>query len=331
MTAGPEPEAAPRPRRRRIVVAASILAFVAAFVGISIASKSSPGNSNANVAGSSVSPGPAPSALWYWTMAVAPSNPDTLVLGSSSGLFRSGDGGTSWQTVGPKDFEATSLAVAGSTMLAGGVRASANTEPIVRTAAGRTGPNGAGILLTSSDGGVTWASKHPHGLPATAIQALAVMPGRSSVIDALLTDGRLYQSTDGGTRFALISTHTEKTPWAIALAGPGHLVAGDMDTGSYVSSNGRTWTLTPFHDSRGGRMVMEYATQPNDPSHVLMSAYGVDLSTNDGATWRQVLKTDVMFGPVAFSESAPSIAYAVGFDSSLWRSSNGGLTWTQVH
>jgi hypothetical protein len=110
----------------------------------------------------------------------------------------------------------------------------------------------------------------------------------------------------------------------------GHFVAGDMDTGAYASANAQSWQHTPYHDSRGGKMVMEYAVKPGDPATVLMSAFGLELSTDAGKTWHPALKSTVMFGPVAWSPTAHDVAYAVGFDGSVWRSADGGKTWTEV-
>jgi photosystem II stability/assembly factor-like uncharacterized protein len=60
-----------------------------------------------------------------------------------------------------------------------------------------------------------------------------------------------------------------------------------------------------------------------------MTSYGVLLSTDGGKTWHPVLKTKVMFGPVAWAANT-TVAYAVGFDQSIWRTDNGGQTWTKV-
>src|SRR5581483_9542207 len=102
------------------------------------------------------------------------------------------------------------------------------------------------------------------------------------------------------------------------------------DGGSHVSRSGTGWRPTPFTDSSGGRMVMEYAVQPGDPARVIMTSRGIALSTDAGRTWRLVLRSQVMFGPVAYAPSASSLAYAVGFDGSLWRSDDGGTSWTKV-
>jgi hypothetical protein len=37
-----------------------------------------------------------------------------------------------------------------------------------------------------------------------------------------------------------------------------------------------------------------------------------------------------MFGPVAFSPSNPELAFAVDFSQHLWRSTNGGTSWSEV-
>jgi hypothetical protein len=37
-----------------------------------------------------------------------------------------------------------------------------------------------------------------------------------------------------------------------------------------------------------------------------------------------------MFGPVAWAPSTSDVAYAVGFDRSVWRSADGAKSWTKV-
>ena len=75
---------------------------------------------------------------------------------------------------------------------------------------------------------------------------------------------------------------------------------------------------------------MEYAVQPTDLTRVLMTSLGVQMSTDGGKTWHVALKSDVMFGPVAWAPTESDVAYAVGFDRSVWRSDDGGKTWTEV-
>jgi photosystem II stability/assembly factor-like uncharacterized protein len=119
-------------------------------------------------------------------------------------------------------------------------------------------------------------------------------------------------------------------PWAFAIMPNGQFVAGDMDRGSHLSANGKTWQQAPFKDAQGGRMVMEYAVQPTDSTHVLMTSRGVQMSTDGGKTWHTSLNSNVMFGPVAWAPAKPGVAYVVGFDRSVWRSDNEGKSWTKI-
>jgi photosystem II stability/assembly factor-like uncharacterized protein len=37
-----------------------------------------------------------------------------------------------------------------------------------------------------------------------------------------------------------------------------------------------------------------------------------------------------MFGPIAWAPESPDLAYAVGWDHSVWRSADGGKTWKHI-
>lgn len=276
-----------------------------------------------------VAAGAVPASKWYWTLVVPGSSPNTLVLATSGGLYRSQNGGVSWQPSGLAGVDATSLAQSGSTLYAAGVRTSTAATPVVVVHGDYYVASGRPVFAESTDDGASWKDVDPRGLPATGIQALAVDPADAEVVYAVLRTGALYRSTDGARAFALVTPSVGGTPWALVVAGGGRLVAGDMTTGAYVSANATTWQRTSFVDPDGGRMVMEYAVQPNDPEHVLMTSYGVEASTDSGATWHVVLKSKVMFGPVAWAADS-RVAYAVGFDGSLWRSNDGGASWSEV-
>jgi len=274
--------------------------------------------------------GTAPPASWYWTMAVSSADPNVLVLGTSNGLYRSADGGKTWHSTGPRGIEPTSVVQVGNAIFAGGAAVAPQASPVTTTASGRTARHGHPLLAASSDGGRTWRELHPLGLPNVSLQALAVDPGSSAVLYAVLTSGQLYRSTDAGRSFRLVSPKTEQTPWALAVTRGGHFIAGDMDTGSYLSANGKVWQHTDFADRSGSEMVMEYAVQPTDSSRVLLSSEGIEMSTDGGRTWQVALRSNVMFGPVAWAPGTSAVAYAVGFDGSVWRSDDSGERWTEV-
>jgi photosystem II stability/assembly factor-like uncharacterized protein len=315
--------------RRRATIAGCVGLFLAAFFALGAVSHSSRASSAGSVATGTA--GGVPSSQWYWTAAVSPSDPNAVVVGTASGLFLSQDGGKSWTAVGPKAFNATSVLQLGKDLIAAGGKLGPTTPAIIRTSVGRSAAVGPGLVATSSDGGKTWTVVHPSGLPNTSVQSLATGLGPSAAtIYAVLTDGKLYSSSDGAKSFKLVSAKIGIPPWAVAVTDGGGFVGGDMDTGAYVSSNGTAWMKMKYADTRGGKMVMEYAVQPNDSKHVLMTAYGVVTSSDGGKTWKPSLKSTVMFGPVAWATSSPSTAYAVGFDSSVWRTDDAGKTWKKV-
>jgi photosystem II stability/assembly factor-like uncharacterized protein len=315
--------------RRRATIAGCVALFLAAFFALGAVSHSSPASSSGSVAAGTA--GGVPSSQWYWTAAVSPSDPNAVVVGSASGLFLSQDGGKSWSPVGPKAFNATSVVQVGKDLVGAGGKLGATTPAIIRTSVGRSAPVGPALFASSSDGGKTWAVIHPSGLPNTSVQSLATGLGsNASTIYAVLTNGKLYSSSDGAKTFKLVAAKLGIPPWAIAVTDGGGFVGGDMDTGAYESSNATAWTKTKYKDSKGSVMVMEYAVQPTDSKHVLMSAFGVEGSTDAGKSWHPVLKSTVMFGPVAWAPTSPNTAYAVGFDSSVWRTDDAGKTWKKV-
>jgi photosystem II stability/assembly factor-like uncharacterized protein len=313
--------------RRRLIVLGGIVVFVAALAGVGAISRSTSSTAATSV---SVSPAKsvAPSVSWYWTMAVAPSNPTTLILGTSSGLYRSADAGKTWKPTGPKVFNATSVVDAGSAIFAAGSVTKATSGPVVKTGNRRYASDGSVVFAASVDAGKTWRLLHPVGLPNATVQALTVDPGTNAVY-ALSNNGKLYSSTDGAKSFKLVDANIGIPAWALAVTQGGHFVGGDMDAGPHTSSNAKAWQKTAFSDGNGGSMVMEYAVQPKNATQVLMTSNGIVISSDGGRTWKTALKSTTMFGPVAYAPSSPNTAYAVGFDGSLWRSTDGGKSWSQ--
>jgi photosystem II stability/assembly factor-like uncharacterized protein len=317
--------------RKRGTILLIVVVVIGAIIGIGAVSRMTGSDTSASASTTATLTGAAvPSSLWYWTMAVSPSDPNVLIVGSANGLFRSTDGGKTWKPSGPKNFNATSVVQVGSSLYAGGAHTTPTTSPVVKTGATRTASSGAAVFAVSTDGGQTWQVKHPAGLPNAALQAFAVDPSNTQGFYAVLTNGKVYLSTDGAKSFRLSSSKIGIPPWAVAITKGGQFAGGDMDTGPYLSSNGKAWKKTTYTDSRGTKMVMEYAVEPNDTTKVLMSSFGIEISTDSGKTWHTALKSPTMFGPIAYSSSQPDVAYAVGFDSSVWRSDDGGKSWTQV-
>src|SRR5262249_2976941 len=120
-------------------------------------------------------------------LAVDPVTPTTVYAGTTSGLFRSADGGASWTTVNPglTYFTQSSLAV----------------DPVTPTTLYAANHGG---VFRSADGGANWTrvgAGEPHLNDATL---LAVNPMIHTTVYAGTSRSGLYRSTDAGGNWTRI-------------------------------------------------------------------------------------------------------------------------------
>jgi photosystem II stability/assembly factor-like uncharacterized protein len=207
-------------------------------------------------------------------LAVAPSAPDTLYVGTGEadmrsdiaqgeGVFRSTDGGAHWATIGLKDTRAI-----------GRILVDPRDPDVVLVAAlGHSyGPNPERGVFRSADGGRTWTKTLYKDADTGAID-LAFQPDNPDVVYAALW-------------------RTRRPPWNTypPASGPGG--------GIYKSTDGgRTWAPLAGHGlpAEAGRIGL--ATTPAAPQRVYAlvdaagfdpSAAGLYRSDDTGASWRKV-------------------------------------------
>ncbi|MFN8543876.1 MAG: hypothetical protein U0807_06690 [Candidatus Binatia bacterium] len=136
------------------------------------------------------SSGPAPAHVSGFGL--DPTRPDTLFAGTSGGaVFRSTDGGTSWQrTPSTGDDPIQDIAVAGDVVLASSD--SSFSSP-------------AGGVYRSLDGGTSWSyAGAAAGLANALVGPVAIDPAASSTLLAG-TNGGLFRSVDGGGSWAPVA------------------------------------------------------------------------------------------------------------------------------
>ncbi|HEX6852708.1 MAG TPA: hypothetical protein VF139_15030 [Candidatus Polarisedimenticolaceae bacterium] len=256
-----------------------------------------------------VAKGPSPSTFGGWTFGnisgrVSSLAKDpvtgTLWLGTASGgVWRSDNDGLSW----------TSAFDSAGTMTIGTVAIDPNDPDVVWVG---TGENNQGCesyfgigLLRTTDGGLTWEARNGSG--ASTLQDLSsfanvVVDPRSS--SRIVTGGRIRGCTSGAEANGGIFTSDDAgLTWTQRLANtPVYEIAQDpavLDT---------FWAAT----ERG-----IYKSTDNAVTWVLQTASGLP----NGATGRTEL---------AIAPSAPGTVYALfGSPNALWRTTDGGATWTQ--
>ena len=240
----------------------------------------------------------------YHSLLVDPSDPQRVILGTHAGLYETVDGGRSWVAAELPGQDAMNLArTPGKTVWAAGHE----------------------LLAKSEDGGETWATARPAGLPGLDVHGFAAHPGDPNRLYAAIAGEGLYGSADGGNSFELVSSEVGPGVFGLALTPQGRIMAADPGRGLLLSDDGgNTWRVA-FEGS-----VLGVAVRPGDPATVLATGPGILRSTDGGGSWRQVLAIEKGAGPVAWAPGDPSIAYVVGFDRTLYRTDDGGATWSAV-
>ncbi|MFL6604765.1 MAG: WD40/YVTN/BNR-like repeat-containing protein [Steroidobacteraceae bacterium] len=258
-------------------------------------------------------------------IAVAPSDPNVLYVGSGEGLhrpdlsvgdgiYRSADGGRTWRHLGltdgqqipdlaidPKDPNRVFAAVLG--------------HPY--------GPNAERGIYRSTDGGVTW-QKVLSKDDDTGGFAVAIDPSRPNVVYATLwqdrlgpwedknqfqgTAGGLFKSTDGGQTWQRLAKglpeNTTQVNFSIAASKPDRLyaVVGTNEPGAYSSAAG----LGVFRSDDGGESWTRITSDPRPALRI----GGGDLP---------IIRVD---------PSNPDVVYSTGLVT--MKSSDGGKTWISL-
>lgn len=183
------------------------------------------------------------------------------------------------------------------------------------------GSAGGGVWKTDN-GGTTWSAVFEHE-PVAAIGAVTIDPTDENTVwvgtgeanprnDVTFGDG-VYKSTDGGKTWANLGLHDvwsisrilvdPKNPNRVIVGAFGDPFRDSQARGVYVTDDGgKTWAKTLYVGPQTG--AAELAMDPNDPSIIYASMW----------QFRRV--------PWTFHSGGP--------DDGIWRSEDGGKTWTRL-
>ncbi len=245
-------------------------------------------------------------------VAVAPSNPDVVYVGSGeadmrsdigygNGVYRSSDGGATWTPVG----------LAGTRHVGRIVVDPRDPNLVFVAALGHAyGPNPERGVYRSKDGGKTWARVLYRDASTGAVD-LALDPGDPRTILAALWQ-------------------TRRPPWNVypPSSGPG--------SGLYRSTDGGdTWTpvTAGLPSEKLGRIGIAFAPSKPERVYAIVDAKrgGLYVSEDRGSTWRlenadpRIWDRGWYFGGITVDPRDADVVYAC--DIALYRSTDGGATF----
>ncbi|HXV60642.1 MAG TPA: glycoside hydrolase, partial [Vicinamibacteria bacterium] len=242
-------------------------------------------------------------------LAVSPSHPDVIYVGTGEGLhrpdlsvgdgiFKSIDGGSTWDHVGLGDVQQVGRIVVHPT----------NPDIVFVAGLGHPyGPNEERGVFRTTDGGGTW-EKVLYVDPNTGASAVEIDPTEPRTIYAALYEHRmgpwengsfsglgtgLYKSVDGGSTWRRLEGGLPKDDW------------GPLFVGVSPSSPARVYLTV---SARGGG--------------------GLYRSDDGGETWTQMSKDPRLGGDVRVHPDHPDLVF-VG-TIAAYRSEDGGRTWTSI-
>ena len=180
-----------------------------------------------------------------------------------------------------------------------------------------------GGLWKTTDGGTTWRAVTDGQLKSSSVGAVAVSPSNPDIVylgmgetqlrgNIMQGDG-VYKSTDAGKtwkQMGLGDTHAiarirvhPANPEIVYVAALGHPFGQNDERGVFKSSDGgKTWRKVLFRSNKAG--AVDLAIDPGNPQ--------------------------VMFAAIWEAYRTPWMLSSGGPDSGLFKSTDGGETWTEI-
>jgi len=258
------------------------------------------------------------------SLAIDPINPSIIYAGGYGGLFRSNDGGASWNRTGLPASPVRSLAIDSN-----------NTDILYAAAVPLQGV--LSTVFKSTDGGASW-HEATDGLEKKSndLEVVVIDPRDSNILYAGARPG-LFKSTDGGASWKqnnglpfeafgslVIAPSDSNILYTIGIApGLGTVLLKSTDGG------------TNWYSPNFGICPTLVAIDPRNPDVLYVDSYpGIAKSTNGGASWSASdagLPDRDSVSALAIDPSNPNTIYAATYNSGVFRSTDGGGSWSEFN
>jgi len=283
-------------------------------------------------------------------LAMHPSDPKILLAATSAGLFRTSNGGATWASIwntstfdvefNPKD---GNVVYATTNQVQKSTNAGASFAALSATCAGArynievaySSPNTLYTLCTngavqkSTDAGATWITTGASNVTLYGYydNVLAVSPADANIV--LVAGFNMKKTTNGGTSWTNVPTAGHVDNHALRFApGSSTTILGGNDGGLFRTIDGGTnWTSL----NKGLAITQFYRLGLSKITAGLTVAGAQDngnMKLNAGA-WTSITNADGMGGFIDFSNN--NNVYATIQYGSLYRSTNGGSSWTPIN
>lgn len=249
-----------------------------------------------------------------------------LYAATDSGLYRSTNGGASFSRTGPA-----------------GVLFSLGLAP---AAPRQTGAVYAGALdlgvWKSGDGGRTWKSAS-HGLLATQVLDLALSPaGAAPNLYVRSTAGQVWRSADGGATFAIKTALPSVNAQGLAVdpLQPATVYAGLQGRIYKSLKGGDAWQRQGDDGVFANVVTRVVVVDPKNPANVYAGGSPVELrdlrcagfrSTDGGASWACMPDVGAVVQDLGVAPSSPETLYAATGTLGMLKSTNRGVSWSQIN
>lgn len=197
------------------------------------------------------------------------------------------------------------------------------------------------LVLRTDDAGATWQESNG-GLEGERIIALAADPSRAgrlyavAAVQGCLSDdpGGVYRSDDAGSSWQLVATSQDVGVLACSaglLALSDAVLVGTSSGVARSTDGGVTWQQIPLSPSP---YALHTLLRDPDDENVLYAAGWLARfkSLDGGLSWTLLddpaAQREQWVTAFTISPSDPDTLYAFGMNNSLWRSGDGGATWS---